>query len=120
ATASDVRPVNTPSDSSPTAITTRVGEATRASTSGRWLVIAQERSDSSGSSREPSSSAGIPNAAGSGAGWAKYSSVNSPRHDVIAMNAAMPADRPLDSYASRTAAWAGSAASASRSTGISG
>ena len=55
---------------------------------------AHDRSDNSGSSREPSSSVGIPNAAGSGAGWAKYSSVNSPCHDVIAMKAAMPAPDP--------------------------
>ena len=59
-------------------------------------------------------------AKGSGAGWAKYSSVYSPRHDVIAMNAAMPAPQPLAWYASRTPAWARRAASASGSTAISG
>ena len=35
--------------------------------------------------------------AGSGAGCTKYSSVNSPCHDVIAMNAAIPAPQPLAS-----------------------
>jgi hypothetical protein len=107
-------------DSSPTAITTRVGAAASASTSGRSLLTAQERSDSSGSSREPSSPVGIPNAAGSGAAWAKYSSMNLPRHDVIAMNAAIPAFDPLASYASRTPPRARSAAPASGSTGMSG
>src|SRR5919106_3714025 len=83
-------------------------------------MTAQDRSDSSGSSREPSSSADIPNWAGSGAAWAKYLSVNSPRHDVIAMKAAIPAPDPLASYVSRTAARARSAAAASGSTGMSG
>ncbi len=58
-------------DSSPMAITTRVPDASIAATSGRWSLTAQDRSDSSGSSREPSSSVGMPNAAGSGSGCAK-------------------------------------------------
>jgi hypothetical protein len=63
-----VRPVNVPRDSSPTAITTRVGAAASASTSGWYSVTAFDRSESNGSSRDPSSSDGIPNMAGSGAG----------------------------------------------------
>ncbi len=47
------------------------------------------------SSRVPSSSVGIPNMAGSAAGWAKYASVNSPGHIVRLMNVAMPAPNPL-------------------------
>lgn len=82
----------------PTAITTRVGAAVIASTSGRWSLIAQDRSDSSGSSRDPSSSVGIPNAAGSASGCAKYASVNSPSQEVMATKAAIPAPIP----ASRT------------------
>jgi hypothetical protein len=62
----------------------------------------------------------MPNWAGSGKGWAKYSSVNSPRHAVIAIKAAMPAPLPPASYASRKPARARSAASASGSTEMSG
>ncbi len=78
----------------PTAITTRVGAPVTASASGRWSLIAQDRSESSGSSRDPSSSVGIPNAAGSGAGCAKYASVNSPSQEVMATKAAIPAPTP--------------------------
>ena len=46
--------------------------------------------------------------------------MNSPRHDVMAMKAAMPAPRPPAWYASRTAPMARSAASASGITGMSG
>ena len=69
--AADVRAVTVPADSSPTAMITRVGAARSASTAGRQLGIAQDRSESRGTSRVPSSPAGIPNMAGSGAGWAK-------------------------------------------------
>ena len=57
--------------------------------------MAFETSDRSGSPRDPSSSAGMPNWAGSGGGWAAYSSVNSPCHDDMAMKAAMPAPEPF-------------------------
>ena len=66
-----------------------------ASRSYSWVVTVTARSDSSASSRLPSSSVDIPNMAGSGAGWAKYASVNSPGHMVRPMNVAMPAPTPL-------------------------
>jgi hypothetical protein len=75
----------------------RVGAAASASASGRYITIAVDRSDSSGSSREPSSSAGIPNAAGSGSGAEKYASSNSPVQEVSVTNAAMPAPQPRSS-----------------------
>ena len=49
---------------------------------------------SSGSERFPSSWVGMPNWAGSGAGAARNSSVNSPGQEVYAMNAAIPAPQP--------------------------
>lgn len=66
-----VRAVYVPVDSSPTAMTIRVGAAVSAAASGRWSVTGHEFFDSSGSSRLPSSSVGRPNVAGSGSGWAK-------------------------------------------------
>ena len=44
--------------------------------------------------RVPSSSVGMPNIAGSGAGWATTSSVNGPRWPVMAMKCAIPAPKP--------------------------
>ena len=70
AVATDVRPVSTSRGLDPKAITTRVGAAAIAAKSGRYAVIAFDTPDSSGSSREPSSSTGMPIAAGSGADWA--------------------------------------------------
>lgn len=92
--ATAVRPVKTRRDSSPAASTIRVGAAVSAATSGRWCTTASARSERRGSSREPSSSVGRPNVAGSAGGRARYSSVISPSSEVIAMKAAMPAPKP--------------------------
>jgi hypothetical protein len=78
-------------------------------------VTAHECCDSNGSLRVPSSSIGMPNIAGSGAGRAKYSSVKSPCHEVIAMTAAIPAPVPFAWHASKEPdrAWSVPAASGS-------
>jgi hypothetical protein len=48
-----------------------------------------------GSLREPSSSVGRPNIAGSGGAWPVISAVNGPRWLVTAMKCAIPAPQPL-------------------------
>ncbi len=50
--------------------------------------------NSSGSVRLPSSSAGIPNIAGSGAGWAANSGVIGPSWLTATMKCAMPGAEP--------------------------
>ncbi len=55
----------------PYAMTMRVGAADSAATSGWYALIALDAPESSGSSRLPSSSAGSPNAVGSGVGAAR-------------------------------------------------
>ena len=94
ASASEVRQVKVPLDSMPAATTTRVRADVSLPNLGRYAVTAFETPDSNGSSREPSSSVGMPNIAGSGSGCAANSSVSSPCQAPSATNAAIPAPKP--------------------------
>jgi len=94
AAASLVRQVIVFRDSMPPAMTTRADAARTAWASGRYAVIELATPDSSGSLRDPSSSPGNPNWVGSGGAACRYSSVNSPCHEVSPMKAAIPAPHP--------------------------